>query len=245
MAYNSSYKQYAGRKRRFQSRGRYTPVARTNGGRYNGSKGFVSTVKRVVRTMSEVKYSTRHQAYSGDVTLNPLIEITPFTSVGTNKYQRIGSHIKSKFLTCKLVIVMEDNASQPEVGLNFVRVALLQGRAAFDDPVNTPSYSLSTLLDDSTQPFMSTFRGQNVRVIRDTILPMGATPHADQSQLPAARYKKFSIKLGNNVNFSGTPATLPNEPKDRYFLYFATPINIVGTLTMVLDMFTRLSFIDI
>lgn len=233
-------------KRRRLSRGRFRRRYRRGG----GFKRLRRTIKRVIRSYTEVKYATVGFVGTQSTQTAYITNLNPTILNGSGKSQRIGNRIKYKMLTVKFTIFVSLGiggsllANQALV----VRVIILQSRQFFSTlPVASDIFDQSA----GTTAYMSTVGGTAWRVMYDkmrVLTPTQATALIPQNSNDSQEFAaNLHFKLGNNVTFSPASQPVPNEPKDLYYLVCVTQnLNNVTNLGQVnANIFVRLSYIDI
>lgn len=235
------------RKRRFRSRGRY--VRRT--GRRYGGRRLVSSIKRVIKRMSEVKYAVGRNAgdYDGNQGFQYLIN--PEIAIGAGKNQRIGQKIRYKRLTVRFQVAAR-MGTLPVSGTSTqtVRILLVQARVN-NTGSSYPFFNWDDVFDDSGTN-NSTVKNHNLRVLMDQIVDLGilnisnvATSTSMYMLKPSIRRFKLSVPINNNVEYRNASSTLPTDPKDMYYLLFYSNNGAPALAVTLYTSYTcRISYFD-
>lgn len=192
--------------------------------------------------MSETKYSTLFlSGTSIDSGIGYSVNINPVINSGTDKSQRIGNRIQYKFLQFRAV-VRSNFVSGGNSGL-VVRVIVWQSRLPYVATSVSSNDSFIFMNTGVASAVVSPLNNQNLRVLFDRLIPMGAANNAANVQLPAIRVFKLKIRVNNNVNFANSTSTLPTDPKDLYYFTVVTD-QTTTTNTLNITSCTRISFTD-
>lgn len=221
-------------KRRFRSRGRFRRLRRRRGGRR--LKKFV---KGVVRRMSEAKWNTIQYLSGGAIPSGTytIVDITPQFPQGTDKFTRLGNNIKYKRLHIRGTAALLQGVAAPTFA-NY-RLIFFVSRAGL-------SPSIGQVLDNTSFPqaIYSTVQQQNARVIRDKHWIMSTVGNGSEVMIPSGRTFRFSVRLGNNVNFTSSATAIPSNPLDHIYLAFASDATVT-TAFPTLALNCRITYVDI
>lgn len=227
-------------KKRFRSRGRF--IRRTRR-RRNGSKRLRSLIKRTVRRMSEIKYSTSSSSFNVDGSGTLTHDVTPTFNQGVGKNNRIGNKIRYKMLTVNFEVFLARGVNLASGFVPGVRVVIFQGRTDI-----TLTNAFGGIADQTT--FLTTFKGTAARILYDkffVIEPWGADDTSAEGTAPRRVQRKVHFRVNNNVDFLDAADTVPDDQKDRYYIMFVT--SQFGATTDQIEIqgswFSRLSFFDI
>lgn len=206
------------------------------GRRFNRGRRLKKFIKRVVRRMSEIKYSFAFNAAGQDAATPFIADITPTFPQGVTKNTRIGNAIKYKFLQFRATLVSLPGAVPLDQIL--VRSIIFQTRLPLSVvPATTDILDANNIL--------SSIRNTNVRIIQDKSFWLGLEgPLNIESGHTSAKTIKKKARINNNVNFSAAADVLPRDPKDRYYWMFITSQGVPLNNNINYSWFSRLSFID-
>lgn len=232
-------------KKRFRSRGRFSRVRR----RRTGGRRLQKFIKRTIRKMSEIKYATTatnglvaFDAFTGvTVRLNPLIP------QGSDKDERIGNRVRWKFLQFRMILSVLDGTSGANPLVVRMRIMIIQPRLQPAAGLVTGP-NITDIFDNSTngaQAIVSSIKNTSVRVIMDKTYSLGVLGVASQSQLKAALTVKKKVRINNNVNYLNAGQTLPQDPKDNYYLVMICDTAALNDVLVVYAYTSRISYIDI
>lgn len=206
-------------KRRFRSRGRFTRIRRR---RRFGAKRLRRFIKRTINRMSEVKYAVTELPVNWADNTAFFQKLNPDIPTGVNKDNRIGNRVKTKLLTVKWLIRTGTNANTSQNLEKIVRITIWQQRQilTLPNPIIADIY-------DSPGNFLSTLKGNNIRVMYDKTMNLtpGLSGGGNPTQLSFGHthwFKRKFFRVRNNVNFYDSNADQPTDFKDNYWMTITT-----------------------
>lgn len=214
--------------------------------------------------MSEIKYTVATARRTVDVRSGYHELITPTIAVGPGKDQRIGWKVKYKYLQfraeVRLNVSAVPSALYPDA---VIRVILWQSRLQFIPPVWDPSANggfggynpavgTLNLWNSNTVPWLSSLNNNFARVIMDrTYKLQNGSVTGSQTNLINSFTIKKKVRVNNNVNFAGPTTSVPDDPKDNYYLTIVSgtisqsAAPAYGTNRIDIEWQDRLSYIDL
>lgn len=215
-------------KRRRLSRGRYV---RRRTFRRRGTRRLSKFIKRVASRMSELKWATT--AFSGSfnnqegASLGFVRQLVPTIGQGPNLNQRIGNNIRYK--NFKMRFQLSAAGNDDTTYRMFTRIIIFQPRMVFDDTSASLTYDL--LFDPgfkgSNVQYLASTNGKNVRILYDSLTALADNQEYNLSGAKDYKIVKLNRKLNNKVTYKLAASTLPEDPKDIYYIYIIWPFNNV------------------
>lgn len=228
-------------KRRFRSRGRFSRVRRRRRFR---TRRFTKAVKRAIKRITEVKFSTSGATSTFDSVNGYIVDITPEIATGVTKQTRIGNRIQYKYLQIRMFLQAADGTSPTPDYITALRAILLQPRMVLDDTVTPYSFDIFTN-PGIVSSFTSSIKNQNCRILMDKSFLLGTLPDCAVVQLPAAKIMKKKVRINNNVTFTGGNEVLSADPKDHYILLIVSNNPNTNAVALAVQWNARISYVDI
>lgn len=210
--------------------------------RFTGKRRvFRKAVKRVIRGMSEIKYSYRQDAGNFDGATPQIFALTPSFVQGVGKNQRIGNQIQYKFMIARFSLYVL-RGTVPVNQVAGIRSILFQLRL----PLTSPTPVVQDILDEND--WLSSVKNTNARVLSDKLFffkPAAISGISAENNMPSGTTWRKKRRIRNKVNFKTTANTDPLDVQDQYYWMLVTNTGNVNDYTVSMEYFNKISFYDI